>query len=232
MTATFLALHLLPRPAPAWGGGILFDDAARESLAARSSEGRHAAAVASTIGYYALVSESLVAEGLLLPLSRGSQEVATQLTLVNLQSFAFTALVFKVSELTVRRARPRVWDCMRDGGSYDECREHGLGGTHSFMSGHVGVATTAAALICNQQLHLQLYGRTGAQVTCGIGIALAALVGVGRVVSDNHYASDVLAGAMVGVVSGWVLPSALHYGFGHEGQPATAVTALSWATPF
>ena len=38
--------------------------------------------------------------------------------------------------------------------------------------------------------------------------------------ADNHYATDVLAGAAVGAFSGFILPRLLHYGFG-DGEPGS-----------
>src|SRR5260370_757190 len=49
-----------------------------------------------------------------------------------------------------------------------------------------------------------------------IGVSLGT--GVARIMGDRHWASDVLAGWTVGALSGYVLPSVLHYGFG-GGRP-------------
>ena len=50
---------------------------------------------------------------------------------------------------------------------------------------------------------------------CLFMIGAATTAGVLRIVYDEHWASDVLVGAAVGTVSGYVLPSLLHYGFGN-----------------
>jgi hypothetical protein len=42
-----------------------------------------------------------------------------------------------------------------------------------------------------------------------------ATVGVLRLVTDNHYASDVIAGAGLGVLFGWGIPVLMHL-HGHE----------------
>jgi membrane-associated phospholipid phosphatase len=79
-------------------------------------------------------------------------------------------------------------------------------------SGHVSTAVTGAALICTHHLRLDLYGSRAADITaCGLGIAAAVASGVSRIASDNHYTTDVLSGAAIGVVSGWLVPTLLHY---------------------
>jgi hypothetical protein len=49
-------------------------------------------------------------------------------------------------------------------------------------------------------------------------IAVSAATGVLRLVYDQHWASDVIIGWADGVLSGYVLPSLLHFGFG-SGKP-------------
>jgi hypothetical protein len=41
--------------------------------------------------------------------------------------------------------------------------------------------------------------------------------------SDNHYTSDVVLGAAIGLTGGYVLPSLLHYGFGSSPNPKQSV---------
>jgi hypothetical protein len=81
------------------------------------------------------------------PLARGKSTVAAQTTLINLQSFAISGFVFRVTESTVRRARPSVFACKEQTGSYEDCREGGLANTNSFIAGHVTIAATGAALM-------------------------------------------------------------------------------------
>jgi hypothetical protein len=47
--------------------------------------------------------------------------------------------------------------------------------------------------------------------TCATGIVFTALTGGLRVASDNHWASDVLIGHLMGYVSGYLLPTLLYY---------------------
>lgn len=65
----------------------------------------------------------------------------------------------------------------------------------SFPSGHALLAFTIAS-----SLYLSGYRRTG-----GILLVLATLVALGRVFAGVHYPSDVLAGALIGVLVSWYL---------------------------
>lgn len=66
---------------------------------------------------------------------------------------------------------------------------------HSFPSGHTSVSFAAAAT---------LYKHYGWQVGIPAHV-VAAFVGVARVKADKHFVHDVVAGAVIGEASGWIL---------------------------
>lgn len=69
--------------------------------------------------------------------------------------------------------------------------------TRSFPSGHTSVSFAAAATLEKR------YGwRAGLPA-----LAVASFVGLARVEADKHYVHDVLAGAAIGTVSGFLLTS-------------------------
>ena len=72
-------------------------------------------------------------------------------------------------------------------------------------------AFTGAGLTCVHHQHLEIYGGLGDPLACAGALAAAPWVGVSRVTTKNHYFSDVVAGAALGIGSGYLLP---HYGFG------------------
>ncbi|HEX3850778.1 MAG TPA: hypothetical protein VHW01_07410 [Polyangiaceae bacterium] len=84
-----------------------------------------------------------------------------------------------------------------------------------------------AGLTCVHHQHLPLYGGVADQAPC-IGLIGASIVdGLGRIVADKHYASDVTLGFGVGALAGYVVPSLLHYGFtSHQRAPAVGGTGL------
>ena len=217
MAATALTLYLLPAKSPRWGGGVLFDDAVRDALRADTLPGRRLAARISDVAYLTLLVEPIAISGPVVPALRGAADVGAQITLINLEALALTGMVFRLTEIATRRARPYQWDCLQNGRTDEECRQTSVGRTTSFMGGHAGLAATGAALNCVHQLHLHIYGRVGAPIACGTAVALALTAGVGRIVADKHYATDILVGWVVGAASGILVPVLLHYGIDGRG---------------
>jgi membrane-associated phospholipid phosphatase len=237
MAATALTLYLLPEKSPAWGGGILFDDAVRDLMRGRTLDSRRLASRISDVAYLSLLIEPIAISGPVVPTLRDSFDVGAQITLINLEAFALTAVLFRVTEVTTRRARPYQWDCMKHGRTDAECHQSIVGRTTSFMGGHAGLAATGAALTCVHQLQLHIYGTVGAPIACGTAIALAVTAGVGRIVADKHYATDVIVGWIVGAASGILVPVLLHYGedgrgVGDTGASSSAPLVASFATSF
>jgi membrane-associated phospholipid phosphatase len=156
-------------------------------------------------------------------------EVAAQMLVINMQSLGVSGLVSLLAEHTVGRARPYVQDCDANGNIHDASGalmpSHcgGPNDNRSFFSGHVAAVSTMAGLTCAHHQHLPLYGGGFADLApCLVMIAAASATGVLRLVYDEHWASDILVGWAVGGVSGYVLPSLLHYGFG-GGRPLGSV---------
>lgn len=228
--AGLVTLYVIPRFAPTWGRPILFDKGLRDTFRTDSATVRDNWQLASTISYFSMMGYPLIVDALIVPLARGSSTVAAQTSLINLQAFAISGFVFRATEALVRRARPYIQQCLERTGSYEECKEQGLGGTNSFVSGHMALAATGAALMCTHHAHLDLYGAPWDAIACGAGIAVSAGVAIGRMVTDNHYATDILAGAVVGALSGWLVPTLLHYGWSGNG-PGKSASALSTPVP-
>jgi membrane-associated phospholipid phosphatase len=70
-------------------------------------------------------------------------------------------------------------------------------------------------------------------------VTLSAATGVLRMIADRHYASDVIAGGLLGFGFGFGLPMLLHYQplFASRTmrvapQVSTSVVALSWSGVF
>jgi membrane-associated phospholipid phosphatase len=229
-TAGLVTLYLIPRFAPTWGGPILFDKPLRSAFRSESDVVRGNWQQASTIAYFSMIGYPIIVDALIVPFARGNSTVAAQTTLINLQAFAISGFIFRATEALVRRARPYVQECIDRTGSYEACKETGLGGTNSFISGHMALAATGAALMCTHHAHLELYGKPWDALACGAGIAVSAGVAVGRMVTDNHYATDILAGAVVGALSGWLVPTLLHYGWNGNG-PGNAKSTSTLGTP-
>lgn len=100
-----------------------------------------------------------------------------------------SGIMVQILKHLVGRARPRMtlppWEHI--GPSFDS-------DLHSFPSGHTATSFALAAVLASR------FPRQA-----WIFYLIAGLVGVGRVVGGSHYPSDVLAGAILGLVVGWVL---------------------------
>lgn len=128
-----------------------------------------------------------------------------QTQMINLESFTLTSLVSSLTQNILARERPFVRDC-RGGECEDRLENRG------FPSGHVAFAFTGAGLICNHHRYQTLYNDPATdQAVCYTGIGLAVTDGILRLMADRHYATDVAAGTVLGLFSGFVLPRLLHY---------------------
>ncbi|MFO0737534.1 MAG: phosphatase PAP2 family protein [Labilithrix sp.] len=206
------------QPTRNFDGPVLFDKPARQLLRLHDRDARTAAATVSDMMYYSLLVlpaiEAPVVAGI-----RGESTVAIQTLAINWESFAFTGATAIALE-KVGRARPMARECDRDPGYDRRCDETARLNT-SNVSGHTAIAFTGAALTCAHHVHLPLYGGGAPDtMTCVAAMSVAAAQGMLRIHSDNHYATDVVLGAALGIGSGYLLPRLLHYR-GPSGRAAT-----------
>jgi membrane-associated phospholipid phosphatase len=205
------ALFLYPEPDANLHGGFLFDNAIRNALVQGSRSGRDRAARWSTYPYWGLLAFPLLVDTALVTAGvHGSGDVALEMLAMNLESFAISggiALTFQ----KLGRVRPAERGCRTDPNYSGKCDDP-TGLNQSFMSGHTAIAFTGAGLTCAHHKNLPLYGGGAPdRAICLLTLAAASSTGVLRLVSDNHYASDVLLGAGLGIASGYLLPEWLHY---------------------
>lgn len=219
-----------PRTAT-WRDGILFDEGVRSLLRGRTASAQLAASDLGDALYPLSVYTPYLIDNYLVALSiHQSFDVALQMTLIDMQSLGIAGVLTLTAEHTIARERPFAHDCGPDGevrdasGQIEETCGHG-DDYKSFYSGHAAAAATMAGLTCVHHQHLPLYGGGFADLApCLVMIGVAFTTGVTRVVADRHWASDVVFGWGVGGLSGYVLPSVLHYGFG-SGRPLGQLSA-------
>ena len=232
-----------PPEEPRWEGGILFDDAARDLVRGRSREAQTAGAELSDFLYLwgsalpVVLDVGVVALGV-----HRNPDLALQLLLIDLQSLSVAGLVALTAEHSVGRGRPYVEDCGPDGIVRDASGEplrnscgHG-NDAKSFFSGHAAMTATVAGLTCVHHQRLPLYGGGFADLApCLLTIGVSITTGIGRMVADMHWASDVIVGWGVGAFAGYVLPSLLHYDWPAGPRSTVALVplasgaALSWS---
>lgn len=219
VTASYLEDRFLSGPSsPHWEGAILFDNPLRGAVRGRSEHVQRAATKYADLGYTTLTLFPYFDVAIVLGVHR-NLEVAAQMFLIDAQSLGFTGSVTLFTKWLVGRQRPYARDCEpgaatgvhRCGTAYDNI---------GFFSGHTSATFTGAGLTCVHHQHLPLYGGgLPDSWACAWALTVASGTAVLRLVSDDHYASDVLMAAGVGLFSGYVLPSLLHYGFGRTTAP-------------
>lgn len=217
LTSLLLDRALDPPREPRWTGGILFDDAFRNLARARDARTQQVYSQYSDKLYVVSMYFPYVDALLALAVHR-NPEVSLQMALIDAEALSFASLVALLVKPLVARERPYVQEC-------DPSSPASRCGTvmdrGSFISGHATMTFTSAALTCVHHKNIPLYGGGGADTwACIWGLSVATGASIFRVMSDNHYVSDVFAGAAVGLASGYLFPSALHYGFGKSLKPS------------
>lgn len=231
LAAGILTVHLaLPPPEEAnWSRPVLMDEGVRLGLRSRTEGGRETMAEASDWLVRGLIAWPLIDAGVAWTAHR-APEVAAQMMALNAQSYALTFLVTELTKRLVGRERPYAQAGACDGDeTSDDCTSRDR--YKSFLSGHTSMSFTGAGLVCAHHENLPLYGGGPADsLACATALGAAAAVGVFRVAADRHYASDVLLGAALGLLSGYGLPNWLHYDLGDD-DPDTGASSAGSISP-
>lgn len=190
-----------------WRGGILFDEGFRSAIRLSAVEDQEIARTISDLTLGATVLLAIGVDAALVPALREDGELVWRAQLAHALALGVTMAGGELVKRLVGRARPYERDCA------DDPTRHGCDASdvfHSFYSLHSGVAFTSAGFSCSMHLDRGLYGDVAADATaCGVSLALAATTGILRVVSDRHYLSDVLVGAALGFLVGYLMPLAM-----------------------
>ncbi len=193
-------------------GGVWLDDDVRDGLRLRTKRARQDARdtsdvlLAVTTSYPYLFDSLLVASWY-----RASPDVGVQMALITTETLAVTLALQTTTNMLVGRERPYVRECggAIDGDAHDCVADNRF---QSFFSGHTSQAFAVAALTCAHHANVPLHGGGAAEaVPCAGGFLAAATTGALRVAADQHYATDVITGALVGTTAGFTVPLLLHY---------------------
>ncbi len=189
---------------PNWTSTNRFDDGIRNALRLDSASARDAAGSIGDGLMGLLIAEPIVDSIYTLGYRDRNWDALWQTSVINLESFTFTALVSSVAQNSIKRQKPFIRECP-DGSCSNEQPNRGM------PSGHVAFALTGAGLYCTHHAYQSLYDPATARAICATSLGLAAVDGVVRIMADRHYATDVIAGSAIGLFSGFLLPRLLHY---------------------
>ena len=233
--AIAVGARLVVRDPPAtWRGGILFDDGVRDVLAVRDEPARVVVAISTHVFAATSVAYNVFDSTIVPGEVHDDWDLAGQMILIDAESYAVMTAILFSTQVFVGRERPIVRRCSdpKVRQSDRACDPQDSQRNRSFIAGHTALGFTAAGLTCAHHTHIPLYGG-GAPDTlaCAGALGWASLLGVGRVMSDNHYPTDTLLGAALGLAAGWLLPVALHYGFESSAAPATITQPLGASRP-
>lgn len=198
-----------------WGAGgstNALDGPARDALRITDKEMAYYARDFSDIGLVALLNQRLVDSLFVTWWYHDKGSTALQMALIDLQAISFAAGVQGFVAGIIGRERPYVSSIC---GASPEKESDDCAGNNrqrSFFSGHTTLAFTLAGLTCAHHINLPIYGGGAADVVPCVGTMLVAGgVGMLRVASDQHYVTDVMAGAAFGTAVGFSIPYLFHY---------------------
>ena len=177
--------------------------------------------------YSDLLARAQLLAPLTLNLGEAGRLQPMKTTLIQVETMALSSGLTYLLKNTFRRSRPLVYN--RDPRIPAELRTS-LTARRSFPSGHT--AKAFSSMVMMGSMFEQLNPDSGARPWVWAGcLGTAALTGVFRVTGGWHFTSDVLAGAALGSVVGWLVPR-LHEIDRPGGQAPGATLTLSFGTRF
>lgn len=219
-----LALLLVPVVPARWPRGTTgYDESLRDALRIPGYHQRRVARDISDLTLTMSLALPLLADdiGALLYKKR-SHEFAREMFLLDLETLIVTAGVTGMVSSIVSRERPYADTCGGELPKSDvECRDEYAYRYRSFFSGHTSMSFAGAALSCGHHARFELWGPPLDLLSCVGAMGLATATGALRVLSDQHYVTDVVVGAAVGSALGFALPPLLRYRTFRDDQAAT-----------
>ena len=163
--------------------------------------GRLRAARASDVLLISAVVATYLDAALWRQSERSTSRTAYRLMMLDSLVFSMNTALVALIKGTVQRQRPMGRFCESDA-DFGGCEDASI--NRSFFSGHASTTFTAASLVC---AHQQLRGQTAlGRVQCIAGLGVATSTSMLRLVAAKHYLSDVLVGAAIGFLLGYIFP--------------------------
>lgn len=200
----------VPEPPTGWKEDLPLDVPFKRILLGQTDESRKAATLTSDVLQNSLILYPLLVDvGLVTLLMDRNLDVGLQIGMSAVEAFVIQGLLVAGTKRLVGRVRPPVDRCPGTEDDY-ACRSNAS--RRSFLSGHSAAGFTTAGLMCVYHTKLDLYGGgVPDALACAGALALATADGLLRITADEHYASDVFASGLVGLITGYAVPYLLHF---------------------
>jgi hypothetical protein len=197
-------------------GGVLFDEPLIDRAALENRGNRRFVKTMTDVLYQGSLAFRIVDSTLLPGVMHGAWDVGWQMTLIDIEAFSAMSLTFFAAQALVGRERPLFRRCGDPAyrAKEPDCESGDNYRFRSLIAGHAATGLTVAALTCVHHSHIPLYGRDGDILACGLMLGAGLMNGMGRVVTERHYPTDFALAIGVAGATGFLLPTALHYGFG------------------
>jgi hypothetical protein len=213
------------RPPLHWSKPILFDTDVRNALRASGDRTRNNLEDLAWVLWGAQLAYPVLVD---VPYAwrRYNYEVARDLFWQDAMTLTLAGAFDGLLRDVTGRARPEVSDCLARGGG-TPCLDTNVDTTRSFPGGHIVNSTAASVLTCTQHSFMELYGAPWDGVACATTLASDATLAVLRIVSDNHWVTDQIAGMAIGAVLGWGIPYVVHFRAGARDAAASSSTSAA-----
>ena len=217
---------------PRWDQRLFIDPSLRRMVRFSTSTGRSWAGLISDMVLGSLVLGPNLVSAPLAYKKYGPK--AAELLVINMQMISYVGFVTELSKILIGRARPYYRTCAGTRPD-DDCGSVGV--DESMISGHAAMSVASASLMCLHQEKAQLLTHRFGQAGCAMALGMAVSASMLRIASDRHYPSDVLVGAAVGVVLGYLVPKWRYYSGAAPGDGMIAPlgvpggVGLMWMTP-
>ncbi len=218
--ATLVVQFGVPNPSVAKWSSTGFDDWVRGWLKISSESGRNTAAFTSDVFVYTLAAAPFINAFFVAGWEHERMDVAWKLAALDAETLlTVTFVTLSLQKLTARE-RPFVKDCQTNP-NLSECS---IGGKYaSFPSAHTSVVFAAVALECFHHGFLDTSHTGWGAAVCPVTIVVATGTALLRIAADRHWATDVIAGAVLGGTLGYAIP-ALHIAFASNKDKTAIIT--------
>jgi membrane-associated phospholipid phosphatase len=218
--ATVVVQFGVPNPSVAKWSETGFDTWVRNGLRISSQSGRDTAALTSDFFVYTLAAAPFINAFFVAGWEHERMDIAWKLAALDAQTLLTVAFVTISLQKLTARERPFVKDCQTNP-TLSECS---IGSKYaSFPSAHTSVAFAAVALECFHHGFLDTSHTGWGAAVCPVTAVVATGTAVLRIAADRHWATDVIAGAVLGGALGYAIP-ALHLAFASNKEQFAVVT--------